>query len=816
MPATPLDLTIPTPLITPGATTDPLDNWALDLNGDLADIQTAVNTNITDIANLAAASGVQFRAKDYGVDFSGNVSLAATNLAGLQAVVTAAAANPHGAGTVILDPGIVPIPNGSSWVIDGCHVIGAGGAGDWGGAAASWLGNSPSTLIRHSVQNDAGSVPVVMLQCPHPQADPEAEARGYLFKGVGIQGSMSIATWLGMPNPVPGSPTTYGSITGNHGLWVDNSRAVIEDVYVSGVNGHGIVFRDQVAGSMSNCAVIGCIGDGLHCDDNNTFGTPAGSPLRAITNTSVFRCTFSGCGRDGIRFFSGPAGMFFQGCDCENVQGWGLRMIGTSFRPPSGNVFMAQWIERCAASIRCEDGSGDNTPSLSFLGSAPSGGAYLNRFIVAHGNDPADDGHAGDIFPGGYCNSFEGENDFNANATGSFPSERRQDYRRVYGHAMVRQLYNHTGAVNLDLYPIAGGIAHVVLSGNVTYTFNNPKDGQVFTFLFTNNASYTVTWDARMSWIGGVPPAIRAGANERTCVRFYYDFLTNIFYELSTRSSGPFLGNLTGNVTGNVTGNLTGHADSVQTQGGAKFDEFNSGRPRILDASASGGGGGTGFLYNTSVPKAGSDFMFDFEVNGNPTIYALCDGTMTVPAVIGNLTGNVTGDVSGKSSHVVTTNSAEFKEGSTGQPKVLDNSAAAGGGACGLLVTTNNVLNPGDALFTAQNHGTSVLALTCDGNISIPTTGGGKFTVDAGDSRGSPGNATINKVAGKSAIAAGASSMTLTNSKITSSSIIIVTREATDATSKAIFAGAPGSGSVVISLEANATGNVNFNWWILN
>lgn len=90
----------------------------------------------------------------------------------------------------------------------------------------------------------------------------------------------------------------------------------------------------------------------------------------------------------------------------------------------------------------------------------------------------------------------------------------------------------------------------------------------------------------------------------------------------------------------------------------------------------------------------------------------------------------------------------------------------------------------------------------------------GKVSGGAGDSTGTPGNATLNTQKGRSAIAAGAAAVTITNSRVTSSSIVTAVLQTSDGTLTQLLRVVPGSGSFVITGNANATGNVNVGWFI--
>lgn len=100
------------------------------------------------------------------------------------------------------------------------------------------------------------------------------------------------------------------------------------------------------------------------------------------------------------------------------------------------------------------------------------------------------------------------------------------------------------------------------------------------------------------------------------------------------------------------------------------------------------------------------------------------------------------------------------------------------------------------------------------GNIS---TAGKLIDTGATNASGSPGAATQNSATGKSAIAAGASSVTITNAFCTASSLVAawIQQAAFDATLTTIVAN-PGAGSFTITGNAAATAAVTIAWEILN
>lgn len=91
----------------------------------------------------------------------------------------------------------------------------------------------------------------------------------------------------------------------------------------------------------------------------------------------------------------------------------------------------------------------------------------------------------------------------------------------------------------------------------------------------------------------------------------------------------------------------------------------------------------------------------------------------------------------------------------------------------------------------------------------------GRIDQQGVDSSASPGAQTSNKPVGKNAIAAGASSVVVTNSLVSATSMIFITPHARDATCKELIA-VPAAGSFTVSGTANATAALPFSWRIVN
>lgn len=84
------------------------------------------------------------------------------------------------------------------------------------------------------------------------------------------------------------------------------------------------------------------------------------------------------------------------------------------------------------------------------------------------------------------------------------------------------------------------------------------------------------------------------------------------------------------------------------------------------------------------------------------------------------------------------------------------------------------------------------------------------------DGSATPGAATINAVRGKAAIAIGAASVVITNSKVSATSQVIVVLENNDATLTFLKSVVPGAGSFTVTGNANATAAVNFKFVVVN
>jgi hypothetical protein len=94
-------------------------------------------------------------------------------------------------------------------------------------------------------------------------------------------------------------------------------------------------------------------------------------------------------------------------------------------------------------------------------------------------------------------------------------------------------------------------------------------------------------------------------------------------------------------------------------------------------------------------------------------------------------------------------------------------------------------------------------------------TTAGKLVMDATDSSGTPGNATINKPSGQVAVANGDSSVTVTNSVVSATSVVVaVLQDNTDAIY--VRSVVPGAGTFTINLSGATSGARKVGFVVFN
>lgn len=178
----------------------------------------------------------------------------------------------------------------------------------------------------------------------------------------------------------------------------------------------------------------------------------------------------------------------------------------------------------------------------------------------------------------------------------------------------------------------------------------------------------------------------------------------------------------------------------------------------------------------------------------------------------------------------------------------ITSSVASGSNAISLATEGSRIkFGPGSTQYLSGSNGSQVYspgAMRVDGTFTINgaissiasswgiyTTDGIRATVGAsaitlatgikfahaapGDSSASPGAATINQPSGKAAVAAGASSVVITNSTVTTSSHIFITPLDIDTTLKE-WKVAAANGSFTFTGNANATAAFKFQFLVVN
>lgn len=220
-------------------------------------------------------------------------------------------------------------------------------------------------------------------------------------------------------------------------------------------------------------------------------------------------------------------------------------------------------------------------------------------------------------------------------------------------------------------------------------------------------------------------------------------------------------------------------------------------------------------------------------------------GTNTIAALAGNTTSTMnvltqtgTGSVSAAPVWTATTGSGNIVR--AGSPSffgvpVFSNMSMGNAGA--ILNGTNsnrgfitfntggisidyNIADANSALIVRNlQAGSTGALLSCISSIGATLTISreGKITQDATiTTGGTTGNRTINKPAGTVNIAAAGSSVTVTNSLVTSSSIVYAVLRTNDSSATGIKSVVPSSGSFIITLNAAATAEVSVGFIVFN
>ena len=103
--------------------------------------------------------------------------------------------------------------------------------------------------------------------------------------------------------------------------------------------------------------------------------------------------------------------------------------------------------------------------------------------------------------------------------------------------------------------------------------------------------------------------------------------------------------------------------------------------------------------------------------------------------------------------------------------------------------------------------------LTMSGQLTMAS--GQKVAATVTDISGTPGNGTVSQLSGKAAFAAGASTITITNTLVTAASTVLCMMEGADATLTSILRVVPGAGSFVVTGNAAATAATKFSFLVI-
>jgi hypothetical protein len=178
-----------------------------------------------------------------------------------------------------------------------------------------------------------------------------------------------------------------------------------------------------------------------------------------------------------------------------------------------------------------------------------------------------------------------------------------------------------------------------------------------------------------------------------------------------------------------------------------------------------------------------------------------------------------------------TTKLASFRNNGTERVSIDDDgfvSVSTGGGfatsaAQGLLLRgamASNSTGTAIRFYNANNMNDTGRVIMVASDTSAATevwgvTRQGKMVMQTTDSSGTPGNVTINKPSGKAAIASGASTVTVTNSLVTASSIVLIQPQNLDG-SLLDYEVVPAAGSFTVTGNSAAAENWPFGFVVFN
>lgn len=221
-----------------------------------------------------------------------------------------------------------------------------------------------------------------------------------------------------------------------------------------------------------------------------------------------------------------------------------------------------------------------------------------------------------------------------------------------------------------------------------------------------------------------------------------------------------------------------------------------------------GSGSGTARDYIIALGSAGSSVNYDKEVatanhQGFLGWYQQDSAQFTGAAGYVN-DWWIGGPVTAQAPHAITLNTTSAQ----GTNVAGVNTTHVGSLATGNAASGDIIFSTGDVGASGTNIQTATAKFTIKGSGAIAVT----KTITAG---GTTGDQTINKVSGSVNFAAAAQTITVTNSLVTTSSVIMATVATDDTTAKSCIA-VPGTGSFVLKLNAAATAETRVQFLITN